>query len=218
MMTKTKLLVMLAVLFSATALFAQERVFQLDPAKSEVDFTLGDILHTVHGKFQLQSGVLRFDPAAGTASGELIVDATSGNSGSNARDRKMKKEVLETQRFPTIVFTPQKVIGTVPSSGAAQVQLQGVMTLHGEQHPMTIVVPVQVNGDTASALVHFDVPYVKWGLKDPSTLFLRVSKDVQIDVHAVGTLTTPTASDGRSHKPGRPLCAESHLKYPGRTS
>jgi len=198
-MRTTRLFILVLVLFSAAALSAQERVFQLDPAKSEVDFTLGDVLHTVHGKFELKTSVLRFDPSTGVASGELVVDATSGNSGSNARDKKMKKDVLETQKFPTIVFAPQKIIGTVAANGGSQVQLQGMMTLHGEQHPMTIVVPVQVSGDAASALVQFVVPYVKWGLKNPSTLFLRVSEDVQIDVHAVGTLTAQTASASAKH-------------------
>ena len=79
--------------------------------------------------------------------------------------------------------------GTVAQSGGSQVQLQGTMTLHGESHPMTIVVPVQVNGNQASADVHFVIPYVDWGLKNPSTLFLRVGKTVEIDVHAVGTIT-----------------------------
>jgi len=49
---------------------------------------------------------------------------------------------------------------------------------------------VQVTGDTATALVHFDVPYEEWGLKNPSTLFLRVGNTVQIDVHAAGTITS----------------------------
>jgi len=194
-MKKTlRTLIAAALLLASTALTAQERVFQLDPARSEVDFTLADVLHTVHGKFQLKSGVLRFDPATGAASGELLVDATTGESGSNARDKKMKHEILETQKFPVIVFTPQKIVGAVPAQGAAQVQMQGMMMLHGDSHPMTLVIPVDVNSGAASALVHFDVPYEKWGLKNPSTLFLRVSNTVQIDVHAVGTLSAQAAS------------------------
>ena len=59
---------------------------------------------------------------------------------------------------------------------------------------MALVVPVQVNGSSASALVHFEVPYEKWGLKNPSTLFLRVSNKVEIDVHAVGTITSEAAA------------------------
>jgi len=201
MRTKSTLIITATVLLMATGSFGQERVFQLNPGQSEVDFTLADVLHTVHGKFQLKSGVLRFDPATGAASGELVVDATTGESGSNARDKKMKKDILETQKFPTIVFTPQKVVGSVAASGGSQVQMRGVMTLHGGAHPMTLVVPVQVNGDTATALVHFDVPYEQWGLKNPSTLFLRVSNTVQIDVHAVGTLATETAAAHTSTKP-----------------
>lgn len=201
MTRRRNLLIAATVLLMATGLFGQERVFQINPTRSEVDFTLADVLHTVHGRFQLKSGVLRFDPATGVASGELVVDATTGESGSNARDKKMKKDILETQKFPDIIFTPQKVIGSVAANGGSQVQMQGVMTLHGGAHPMTLVVPVQVNGDAATALVHFDVPYEQWGLKNPSTLFLRVSNTVQIDVHAVGTITTETATAHASLKP-----------------
>lgn len=198
-MTKTfRYLLAASLLFASAALLAQEQVFQLDPSKSEVDFTLADVLHTVHGKFQLKNGVLRFDSSTGVASGELVVDATTGNSGNNTRDKKMKREILETEKFPSIVFTPRKIVGAVASSGGSQVQMQGIMTLHGQPHPMTLVIPVQVSGSSASALVHFDVPYEQWGLKNPSTLFLRVSNTVDIDVHAVGTLTE-TAAAHASH-------------------
>ena len=36
----------------------------------------------------------------------------------------------------------------------------------------------------ATAKIHFTIPYVKWGLKNPSTLFLRVSDKVDIDIAA----------------------------------
>lgn len=199
MLNSFRRVALMLIVFGAASLYAQEETFQLDPGKSEVDFTLGDVLHTVHGKFQLRSGILRFDRTTGAASGELVVDAASGNSGSNARDRKMKRDILETDRFPTIVFVPEKVIGSLPSEGGSQVQLQGLMTLHGQPHQMTLVVPVVRDGNSASALVHFEVPYVKWGLKNPSTLFLRVSDKVDIDVHAVGSLTVQTAAIHPSH-------------------
>lgn len=199
-MTKTfRYLLAASLLFASAALLAQEQVFQLDPSKSEVDFTLADVLHTVHGKFQLKNGVLRFDSSTGVASGELVVDATTGNSGNNTRDKKMKREILETEKFPSIVFTPRKIVGAVASSGGSQVQMQGIMTLHGQPHPMTLVIPVQVSGSSASALVHFAVPYEQWGLRNPSTLFLRVSNTVDIDVHAVGTLTSEAAAARASH-------------------
>jgi hypothetical protein len=34
------------------------------PAKTSVNFTLGDVLHTVHGSFNVKSGNVHFDPAS----------------------------------------------------------------------------------------------------------------------------------------------------------
>ena len=168
---------------------AQELVFELDPAQSQVKFTLSDVLHTVHGTFQLKSGVIHLNPATGEASGSLVVDATSGNSGNKSRDRRMHQQILEDQKYPEIVFTPQHVSGQLAPEGTSQLEMQGVMSLHGQQHPMTVSMPVQVSHDQVSADAHFVVPYVKWGLKNPSTFILRVSDKVNIDVHASGHLT-----------------------------
>ncbi len=180
----------LALLLSvASVSWAEDTTFNVDAAKSSVDFTLGDVLHTVHGQFQLQNSTIHFDSATGVASGAFVVDANSGASGSKGRDKKMKKEVLETAKYPVIRFTLQGLHGTVPASGTGQVELTGIMNLHGTDHPMTVNAPVQVKNGEASADVHFIVPYVQWGLKNPSTLFLRVSDKVDIVVHAVGTLT-----------------------------
>jgi polyisoprenoid-binding protein YceI len=189
----------LLLLGAADAAWAQEMVFQVDPAQSKVDFTLGDILHTVHGTFHMKGGPIHFNPQAGTASGTVIVDATSGESGNSRRDKKMHKEVLESANFPEFRFTAQKFQGAWPSNGTAQVQLVGIMTLHGSDHPMTVTAPVQVANGRASADVHFQVPYVQWGLKNPSMFLLRVSDTVDIVVHVVGTVTADAVTPGRSH-------------------
>src|SRR6476620_212062 len=55
-----------------------EIVLELNPAQSEINFTLPDVLHTVHGTFHLKNGTVLFDPATGKASGAVIVDVTSG--------------------------------------------------------------------------------------------------------------------------------------------
>src|SRR6516164_5489716 len=88
---------------------AQQVQVKLDPATTHIDWTLGDVLHTVQGTFQLKSGTIVFDQKTGEASGQIVVDATSGNSGNGTRDSKMKKEILETARYPDIVFVPRHV-------------------------------------------------------------------------------------------------------------
>ena len=179
----------MVLLVAAASAFGQEMAFQVDPSQSHAEFTLGDVLHTVHGQFQLKNSTIHFDPATGTASGTIVVDASSGESGSNGRDKKMKKEVLETAKYPDIRFAVQGLNGTLPASGPGQVLLTGIMNLHGTDHSMTVSAAVQVTNGVATADVHFIVPYVQWGMKNPSTLFLRVSDKVDILVHAVGTLS-----------------------------
>ena len=180
--------VLLAQAISGGNLTAQQRTLELDPAKTEIHYTLGATAHTVHGLFQMRSGTINFDPATGVAGGAIIVEAGSGKSGTEGRDKKMDKDVLQTEQYSDIVFYPKKVIGSVPSQGASQIQVQGVFRLHGSDHDMTMVLPVQINGTQVSANTQFVVPYVSWGLKDPSTLFLRVAKEVQISIETTGTL------------------------------
>lgn len=158
---------------------------QMDPAQTKVEFTLADVLHTVHGTFALKRGDLRFDPASGKAEGELVVDAASGDSGSNARDSRMKKNILETDRFPEIVFRPDHVEGKVAPQGPSQVQLHGTFSIHGADHEIVFPVAVEAANGQYLATGRFEVPYVKWGMKNPSTLFLRVSDKVEITIHTV---------------------------------
>jgi polyisoprenoid-binding protein YceI len=95
------------------AAHAQVIVLQCDPAQTTANFTLGDVLHTVHGSFKVKRCDLRFDPTLSKVDGEIVFDATSGNSGNASRDRKMEKNVLEANRYPEIAFRPEKVNGNV---------------------------------------------------------------------------------------------------------
>jgi hypothetical protein len=90
----------------------------------------------------------------GKLSGEVVVDATSGESGKGMRARKMHREVLESDRYPEIAVHPDRF-----------------------------------EGGRIIATQHFtsQVPYAKWGMKNPGTFFLRVSESVDIDVITVGT-------------------------------
>jgi polyisoprenoid-binding protein YceI len=179
---------MLALLCSAALAPLQSKTLQIDPAQSKVQFTVDSTLHTVHGSFQLKPGSIQFDPAGGDASGQLVVNAASGESDSKSRDRRMTKEILEADKYPDITFTPQKMKGTLALSGPSQFQLEGVMTLHGQNHPMTLDVKAAVQGNSVSADTSFDIPYIQWGMKNPSTFILRVNDKVQIHIHAVGQL------------------------------
>src|ERR1700693_2959755 len=78
----------------------------LDTSNSKVHFTLNTTLHTVHGEFTLKRGSIQFDPDTGKAAGEMVVDATTGQSGNASRDKRMHKEILESNSFTEVVFCP----------------------------------------------------------------------------------------------------------------
>lgn len=167
-------------------LAAQQTNAHLDTNASKVNWTLGDVLHTVHGTFKLKRGDLWFDPATGKAGGILVVDATSGESGSGARDSRMHKNILESAKYPEITFVPDRVDGKVNAEGESDVQLHGVFTIHGGAHEMVMKAKSHIDHQNMTATIDFAVPYAKWGMKNPSTLFLRVNDYVDINIQAVG--------------------------------
>jgi polyisoprenoid-binding protein YceI len=182
-------LVILAVLSAS----AQGANLQFESARTSVNFTLGDVLHTVHGTFQLKRGTIQLDLLAGKLTGEIVVDAKSGASGSGARDRKMHREVLESEKYPDISFRPDRVEGTVAATGKSSVKVHGMFGIHGVEREITVPAEVEMAADHWAATVHFTVPYEKWGMKNPSTLFLRVNDSVEIDLTAAGSVVQSSA-------------------------
>ena len=180
----------IVVFWLSRATLAQSHSHEIElnfvPPKTTLNFTLGDILHTVHGSFNLKRGAIRFDPATNKIRGEILVEAASGNSGSGGRDKRMQNEVLESGRYPDIVFRPDRVEGQVTDIGASTVQVHGMFSIHGAEHEITIPIQLEMSPGQWSATSHFTVPYVKWGMKNPSTFVLRVDQSVEIEIHASG--------------------------------
>ncbi|HSU32152.1 MAG TPA: YceI family protein [Bryobacteraceae bacterium] len=165
---------------------AQPLHVKLDPNQTKINFILGDVLHTIHGTFKLGDGDIWIDAATGKAGGRITVSADTGDSGSRARDSRMDKSVLQTSKFPEITFAPDRIDGQLNEAGESTFHLHGLFGIHGATHDLTMIVKSHIEGNRVTANADFDVPYVKWGMKDPSTLFLRVDKMVRIEIAAAG--------------------------------
>jgi polyisoprenoid-binding protein YceI len=160
----------------------------LDTNRSEVHFTLTDTMHTVHGTFHIQQGDINFDPATGQATGVIVVDALSGQSGNSIRDHRMAKDELKAPGFKTVAFAPTRFTGTFNPTGDSTLQVHGLFTLIGTPHEIDVPMQVQVNGEQIHAVGSFVIPYIQWGLKDPSTFMIKVNKEVHVDLDLSGTL------------------------------
>jgi polyisoprenoid-binding protein YceI len=165
---------------------AREFVLHCDAAQTKADWTLTDSLHTVKGDFKSKPCDLRYDTVSGKVEGVIVIDATSGQSGNGTRDHKMHKDVIESQKYPDIRFRPDHVEGQLATAGPSTLQVHGTFSIHGGDHEIAVPVTIMIDAPSWTANVHFSLPYVKWGMKNPSLLFLHVGDDVAIDFHGAG--------------------------------
>lgn len=169
---------------------------ELAAEATKINWTLGSMLHTVHGTFQLKCGDIYFDADTGKATGAVVVNAASGESGNESRDSRMHKNVLESAKYSEVSFAPDQVEGHVNLSGKSSVQMHGTIKIHGAAHEITVPAELVIKDSQVSADIKFDVPYVAWGMKDPSTFLLKVSKTVGIEVQATGRISPSAAGSG----------------------
>ncbi len=171
----------------------QTLALHIDAEQTKVEWTIGVTLHKVHGTLKMNGGQLIADPKTGVAQGEIEIDTASLSTGDEKRDTKWKQDVLESGRYPAIIFHPVSVMGLKEGDGEQTVKAKGTVTLHGSDHPVELELHLQVSGKQATVTTHFVVPYVEWGLKNPSSGFTRYDKEVSVDITAKGTLEEKSA-------------------------
>lgn len=178
----------LAITFAPAAL-AQHQTFVVNSEASEVKMTLNTTHEVVNGTFHIQSGSIEFDRSDPKMSGSVVVLAGSGKTGNSSRDKKMNKDILKVDEYTTISFAPKTYTGTITPSGNSTIQVSGVFTLLGNPHDVTIPMQIHMEGSKATARAQFVVPYIQWGLKNPSFMFWKADNDVAIDLNLVGQVS-----------------------------
>lgn len=177
-------------LLAAAPATAAEWVIKPDPGVSTIRFVLGATLHKVEGTARLSRGEIRFDPALGTIGGSVTADATSFETANEKRDRQMHAKVLESDAYPEIVFRPTSVHGELEPQGASELLVSGEMEIHGDSHRISLPVRIEMEPGGLRATARFVVPFVEWGMKDPSRFVLRVEKQVDVVLELVAAVET----------------------------
>jgi polyisoprenoid-binding protein YceI len=173
----------------APAVLAQHQTFVVNPDTSEVKIALKTTHELVNGTFHVQSGSIEFDRNAPKMSGSVVVLAGSGKTGNGSRDKKMNKDILEIERHATVSFEPKSYAGAIAPSGDSTIQVTGIFTLLDTPHEITIPILIHLESTTAVARAHFVVPYVQWGLKNPTFLIWKADNDVAIELSLTGRLS-----------------------------
>jgi hypothetical protein len=92
-----------------------------------------------------------------------------------------------------LFFGPAGVEGKIATQGNSTVQVHGTFQLHGSEHELTVPVGAKLGTGPWTGSSKFSVPFIDWGLKNPSNFFLRVSHAVSIELELNGTLESLAA-------------------------
>jgi polyisoprenoid-binding protein YceI len=167
------------IVFEACAASAATMRLKIDVERSTVSVSVAEpaafIRGSATGTLRIIDGAVSGDPAdiPGTAKVRVLIDATSYRSDHASRDRAVTEKSLEANKFFTIGFESNSVVGVVMggrNEGTAIVT--GFLTLHGEAHAMTMSVHAALDADgifTGDGEVKFN--YEEFGVKVPGVLF-----------------------------------------------
>ncbi len=194
----------LAPIFIAPRVASAEHLhLKIDPDRSTVSAAVAEpaawIRGTATGMFHIVDGEISGDLTniQGTGKVRVLIDATSYHSDSVSRDRAVTGTALESDKYPTIGFQSNTVVGVVlsrPYEGTAIVN--GFLTLHGETHPMTLPIHAVLATDgtfVGDGEVKFK--YDDFGVRVPGVLFgaILAGDEVTVRYHIVAVNAGPPA-------------------------
>ncbi len=97
-------------------------------------------------------------------------------------ERTMRNDVLETSRFPEIVFEAANPSLSQGGVGLYWANITGKLTLHGVTQPQQITAQVSVSGNQLSATGEFTVRQSSYGIKPVSVAggTMKIKDDVKV--------------------------------------
>jgi polyisoprenoid-binding protein YceI len=127
-----------AVLASLATLPLSAETFSIDPAHSEVGFTVRHLVSNVRGRFDEFSGKVNLDPKNLTASSvDFHIKATSIDTSVPDRDKHLRSaDFFDVEKFPEITFKSESIKAT----GKNKYDVTGTLTLHGVGKKVTLPV------------------------------------------------------------------------------
>lgn len=160
--------------------------YRFDAAQSTLRWELPATLHTVRGVAPRFEGFAQADPVAGgrfDVRARIVVDVAAMNTGNARRDRTMREKVLESGRYPEIVFELERFKGDLSKVRSGQsftAQIEGTLTVHGRTESILLPVDVHVLEDYAIVTGSFPLHWKKYGLADPSFGLVKVREPMQV--------------------------------------
>jgi len=183
-----KLAFFLMLIFPLSSFSASES-FTIDPNHSYPNFKINHLgFSTMHGRFGKTTGKLNIDRLAKTGSVDVVIDASSINTGMKKRDDHLRSpDFLNAAEFPDITYKSDKVTlhddgsgrvdGRLTIMGVSKAVSLAITSMHCGIHPFDPAKKKYVCGFNASALIkrsEFGVTYGAPGIGDEMELEIEI--------------------------------------------
>ncbi len=165
---------------------AQEYHVDLERRRS-VRFVSGAPFGDFEGRTERIDGYVLLEEGslmAGGAGGKIYfeVELASLDTGMGLRDRHMRENYLETERFPYAEYSAEIEGVRVDSGGGWIVTASGTFRVHGVGRPLSAECPVSPTGGGYRVRCEFQVRLPDHDIEIPSLMFLKISEVVELTV------------------------------------
>jgi polyisoprenoid-binding protein YceI len=182
---------------SASSPAGAER-YVIDPAASRASYRVGEVFLNDGNRFNVAVGtthaiqgeifVDRTDPRRSRV-GTITVDISQLTSDEPRRDNRIRRQWLESERFPQAVFTPAQIQGlpeAYPPGGELAVKILGDLKIHNVTRPTTFDTTLRLAGAAISGVATTTIRMTDFGIDPPSILgFLKAQNEVKLEFQFV---------------------------------
>lgn len=175
-------------------------IAQIVPEESEVRFIIDEVLNnapkTVVGTTNQVAGELAVDPNDPTKTrvGTIQVNARTLATDSQFRDRAIKNQILSTDQYEFVTFTPKQIVG-LPQNGAVgqryTFQVIGDLTIRDVTKEVTFDVTATPASETRLEVnATTTIRYADYGITIPQVRQVAsVADQVRLEIDFVATAT-----------------------------
>lgn len=157
-------------------------VYRLDETKSIVRFDAKAFLHDFAGKTSKVQGAIRLSDLDRLNDAEacVAIDAASLDTGNSDRDDTMRKDHLETSKYPTIEFRLARVESARRDAGGWEFTARGALLLHGVSREIRLPIRARQDGDAVRLTATLPLKMSDYRIPIPKLLFVAVEDQVQV--------------------------------------
>lgn len=168
------------------------------PGESKVAYKVGEVFFNQGNRYNVAvgttgvvNGEILVDPANMPSStvGPITVDISQFVSDNQMRDNRIRREWLESARFPIATFVPTAIEGLLPTLADGQemqLQITGDLTIKETTRPTTFQATATISGDTLTGFATTQIKMTDFGFDPPNIAnILRAENDATIEFNLV---------------------------------